>query len=258
MGFLEVEQITKRFGGLTAVHGVTFQVHAGEILGLIGPNGAGKSTLFKLIAGALRPTAGRVRFSGEDITGMPQHRVAAKGVVRTFQETTIFKDMTVLEHVIIAHGLQMRATGIGFFLNTPQARRDEAAFRESAGLILEHVGLQHVRDENARNLPHGYLRALGIAVAMAARPKVLLLDEPFTGMNPQEVEQGVRMLRGIRDLGITLVVVEHNMRAVMTLCDRIVVLNYGQKVTEGPPKVIQDDPAVIEAYLGTEESQLGF
>lgn len=257
MALLTVENLEKRFGGLIAVNDISFKVESGEIFTIIGPNGAGKSTLFKLITSFTRPTSGRVIFEGEDITRLPAHVVARKGVVRTFQETTIFKEMTVVENVIVAHHLRSRASSLGIFVNSPKARRDEERFRESANSIIEILGLDAVRNEQARNLPHGYLRELGIAIAMAAEPKALLLDEPFSGMNPEETDRVVDMVRGIRDRGITILLVEHDMRAVMRISDRILVLNFGSMVALGTPPEIQNNESVIEAYLGREDDELG-
>ena len=254
---LEVKGLTKKFGGLTAVGDVTFGVNEKEILSVIGPNGAGKSTLFKLISSFLRPTHGEVMFKGERISGLAPHIVARKGVVRTFQETTIFKDMTARQNVVVAHHLQSRATLLGHFAGTLTARRDELEFNESAAEILEYLGLGHVQHELARNLPHGYLRALGIAIGLAAKPQILLLDEPFAGMNHDETMKAVEMVRGVRDRGITILLVEHDMQAVMRISDRIVVLNFGEKIAEGTPEEIQSNDRVIEAYLGREDEEIG-
>jgi branched-chain amino acid transport system ATP-binding protein len=257
MPILDVQGITKRFGGLTAVNGVSFSVEEGAILSVIGPNGAGKSTLFKLICSFVTPTSGQVNFNGHPITGLPPHEVARRGVVRTFQETTIFKEMTALQNVIVAHQLRSRATSLGIYFASAAARSDELRFRRSATEILDYLGLSAVKQIVARNLPHGHLRALGIAVAMAAEPKVLLLDEPFAGMNVEETEAAVRLVRGIRERGVTVVLVEHDMSAVMRISDKIVVLNFGTKIAEGTPSEIQQNEAVIGAYLGQADEDVG-
>jgi branched-chain amino acid transport system ATP-binding protein len=257
MAILDIQGITKRFGGLTAVNNVSFSVEKGAILSVIGPNGAGKSTLFKLISSFLTPTSGRVSYNGHTITGLAPHEVARRGVVRTFQETTIFKEMTALQNVIVAHQLRCRATSFGIYFSSAAARADEERFHDSATEILDYLGLGAVKQMVARNLPHGHLRALGIAVAMAAEPKVLLLDEPFSGMNIDETDVAVKLVRGIRERGVTIVLVEHDMSAVMRISDKIVVLNFGTKIAEGTPAEVRQNDAVIGAYLGETDEEVG-
>jgi len=256
MVVLVVEQLTKRFGGLIAVKDISFQTKRGEILSIIGPNGAGKSTLFKLVCSFLKPTSGRVLLDDMVISGRQPHHVAQAGVVRTFQETTVFKEMTALQNVIVAHQLKLKATPFGAFFSSSHARTDAKEIEKNSHEILDYLGLGSVKNEFARNLPHGSLRALGIAIALAARPNVLLLDEPFAGMNMEETDKAVKMVEGIRQRGVTILLVEHDMRAVMRISDRIIVVNFGSQIAEGTPEEIKHHPAVIEAYLGQDDERI--
>ena len=249
---LDVKEISKHFGGLAALSDLSFVIQSGEILGLIGPNGAGKTTLFNVISGFFSPTHGKVFFNGEDVTGLRPDQRAQRGLVRTFQSTNLFKHKTVVDNLIIAHHLRLESGFLGLLVNTKRAKKEEAAAYKSCLEILEYMGMADLKDELTQNLPHGHQRSLGVAIALAARPRLLLMDEPLTGMNPEESRRFIELIRGIRDRGITLMVVEHDMKAIMGLSDRIMVLNYGRKIAEGTPKEVRNNRQVIEAYLGSE------
>ena len=248
MPILAVEGLTMKFGGLVAVDNLSFSIEQGEIRGLIGPNGAGKTTTFNVVSGFYTPTGGRVIYDGEDISGHKMSVVAAKGLIRTFQHSTLFQEFSLLENVLVGCHLHQRPTLIASILGTDADKQRET--REKALETLEFFDLADRRNDLAAELPHGLQRALGMAVALAAEPRVLLLDEPFTGMNPEETRHMMELMLKIRDRGVTLLLVEHDMQAVMGLCDRITVLNFGRLLVEGTPEEIQSNPEVIEAYLG--------
>jgi branched-chain amino acid transport system ATP-binding protein len=255
MTLLEVRGLTKYFGGLAAVSELDFDVNQGEILGLIGPNGAGKTTVFNLISGFYRPNKGRVIFKGRDITGLKPNKIAALGLVRTFQLTTLLHDKTVLQNIAMGLHLDHGLSPFGSVFNIRAAQREGTRIQQRAMEILERMELAEVKDELASNLPYGLQRTLGVAIALAAEPKLILLDEPVTGMTPVETEAMMGRIKSIREQGITVLLVEHDMRAVMNTCDRITVLNFGRKIAEGTPKQIRESKDVIESYLGTEEGE---
>ncbi len=247
---LEVKNLDKYFGGLAAVNQLNFSVAESEILGLIGPNGAGKTTLFNVISGFFHPTNGKIFFRGVDITGLQTHEIVRLGLSRTFQASTLFMKISVLENVFTGYHLSYTTSRWKRLLRTPSALQEEASLRQAATEILQFMGLASLKEELAANLPHGHQRILGVCMALATHPKLLLLDEPMTGMNPIETETMIDLVRQIRDRGITVVLVEHDVKAVMNLCDRVVVLNYGRKIAEGLPGEIRENEDVVEAYLG--------
>lgn len=251
MALLEVENLSMSFGRLQALSGFGVSVSPGEILSVIGPNGAGKTTFFNLVTGTYRSTGGRIVFKGVDITNLPTHRIAQLGIARSFQQTYLFAYSSVLANVMM--GCHM-ASGVGpvqELLHTKAARQMDARARQTALEIIEFMGLADLKNEAAGTLPHGHQRSLGVAIALACRPTLLLLDEPVTGMNPTESAQMVGRIRQIRERGITIVLVEHAMDVVMGVSDRIVVISHGSGIAEGRPDEIRANPQVIEAYLGT-------
>ena len=254
MALLEVFDLTRRFGGLIAVNSVTLAVERGEIRGLIGPNGAGKTTLFNLLTGVLRPTAGRVRFEGAEITSEPTHRLVRRGIVRTYQLSQLFAGFTVFRNVLSALHVHARAGFWAGLLEPPAVRRHNDALRDRAMEIIRFVGLGGHEDDVAGSLSHGHKRLLQVAVGLAPSPQLLLLDEPVAGLLHEDVDRMMALVQSLRDVqDITVVLVEHNMHAVMRVCDRITVLQFGSVIAEGAPAAIAADAKVIEAYLGVFE-----
>ncbi|NLE11659.1 MAG: ABC transporter ATP-binding protein [Actinobacteria bacterium] len=252
MALLNIEHVSKRFGGLDALRDVTFAVHQGQIKALIGPNGAGKTTLFNVASGSYRPTEGRVLFSGEDVTKRAQHKICRMGLGRTFQHSLVFDDMSVVENVAVGRYSRTKAGVISAALSLPLHRREERETLKASHEALRRVGLDHKAEEAAENLPMGERHLLEIARALAAEPRLLLLDEPAAGLNEEETGRLAEAVRKIRDEGVTVLLVEHDMTFVMDISDEVVVLDYGRKIAEGPPLMIQDNEEVIKAYLGEE------
>jgi branched-chain amino acid transport system ATP-binding protein len=248
---LEITGLTKYFGGLAAVRNFNMHIEEGELLGLIGPNGAGKTTIFNLITSIYKPTTGKIIFGGRDITGKKPHEIARLGIGRTFQLNPLFSNFTVLQNVSTSFHLHPKSSLLDIYFNTANYRRNEAYILEQSREILKLVGLDKVQDELAKNLPHGYQKMLGIARALAVKPRLLILDEPIAGMNPSEIDFTLDAIKKMQQQNITILLVEHNMR-ILDLCERVVVIDFGQKIAEGLPKEVRENKEVIKAYFGGE------
>ena len=251
MALLEINNMTKTFGGLKAINDVTFSLEKGQIASIIGPNGAGKTTFFNTLTGIYQPDGGTIIFNGKSLVGKRPDQIAGKGVSRTFQNIRLFPVMSVVENIMVGMHVHLRQSPVGILFRTGKFRQEEAEAEKKAVELMEYVGLSGLGNELAKNLPYGAQRRLEIARALAADPLLLLLDEPAAGMNPQETEDVTRLFRNIRDeMGITILLIEHDMRVVMNISEHICVMDYGEKIAEGTPQEIRNNTKVIEAYLG--------